>query len=65
MIKVLSKEILYLPARFHNAWDEAAIGHLAEAKTGKSEFFQNTTRTAGQLTSAAETNRGGVARHLV
>ncbi len=57
--------IEYLPARFDNAWDQTIVCHLAKAKTGKLELFQNTTGSASELATAAKAHRGGVARHLV
>src|ERR1700733_10658151 len=54
-----------LPACLDDTWDQTAIGHLAEAKTGKLEFFQNTADTSCDLAATAKAYRRGIARHFV
>lgn len=60
-----NSQLEYLPARFNNAWDQTIVCHLAKAKTGKLEFFQNTAGSASELAAAAKAHRRGVRRHLV
>src|SRR3546814_14569763 len=56
-----------LPARFHNAGDQALVGQIAELDTAQPEFTVISARTPGQLAPVADAGRVAVAgdfRHL-